>query len=41
MNNEDSHKTYSSLNTIRVIKAKRMRWAGHVAKLEQKKIIAY
>jgi hypothetical protein len=40
LNNEDSHKMYSSLYTIRVIKAKTVRWAGHVAQLEQKKLHA-
>jgi hypothetical protein len=28
---------YFSLNTIRVVKAKRMKWEGHVAQLEQEK----
>ena len=36
LHNEDSHKIYSSLNTIRVIKANRMKWARHAAQLEQK-----
>jgi uncharacterized membrane protein len=31
LNNEELHNLYSSLNSIRVIKSRRMRWAGHVA----------
>jgi hypothetical protein len=40
LHNEDRDKVYSSLNTIRVIKARRMRWARHVAQLEEKKLRA-
>jgi hypothetical protein len=40
LHNEDNHKMYSSVNTIRVIKAKRVRWAEQVAQLEQKKLHA-
>jgi hypothetical protein len=29
--NDELHSLYSSLNIVRVIKARRMRWAGHVA----------
>jgi hypothetical protein len=28
---------YSSPNIVRVIKARRMRWAGHVARMREKK----
>jgi hypothetical protein len=28
---------YSSPNIIRIIKARRMRWAGHVARMEEKR----
>jgi hypothetical protein len=31
LHNEELHVLYSSPNIIRVIKARRMRWAGHVA----------
>jgi hypothetical protein len=31
LNNEELHNLYSSPNTIRMIKSRRMRWAGHVA----------
>jgi hypothetical protein len=33
LNNEDLHGLYSSLGIVRVIKARRMRWAGHVARM--------
>jgi hypothetical protein len=31
LHNDELHSLYSSLNTVRVIKSRRMRWAGHVA----------
>jgi hypothetical protein len=31
LHNEELHDLYSSPSIIRVIKARRMRWAGHVA----------
>jgi hypothetical protein len=31
LHNEELHGLYSSLNIVRVIKARRMKWAGHVA----------
>jgi hypothetical protein len=31
LNNEELHGLYSSPSIVRVIKARRMRWAGHVA----------
>jgi hypothetical protein len=31
LHNEELHDLYSSPNIIRVIKSRRMRWAGHVA----------
>jgi hypothetical protein len=31
LHNDELHSLYSSLNIIRVIKSKRMRWLGHVA----------
>jgi hypothetical protein len=32
-NNEELHGLYSSPSIVRVIKARRMRWAGHVARM--------
>jgi hypothetical protein len=32
LHNDELHNLYSSLNIIRVIKSRRMRWAGHVAR---------
>jgi hypothetical protein len=31
VHNDELRSLYSSLNTVRVIKSRRMRWAGHVA----------
>jgi hypothetical protein len=33
LHNEELHDSYSSPSIIRVIKARRMRWAGHVARI--------
>ena len=33
LRNEDLHVMYSSPNTVRVIKSRKMRWAGHVARV--------
>jgi transcription elongation factor len=33
LQNEELHNLYNSLNIIRVIKSKRMRWAGHVVRI--------
>jgi hypothetical protein len=33
LHNDDLHSLYSSLNIVRVIKSRRMRWAGHVARM--------
>jgi hypothetical protein len=33
LHNEELHDLYSSPSIVRVIKAKRMRWAGHVARI--------
>ena len=32
--NEELHSLYRSPNIVRVIKSRRLRWAGHVAKME-------
>jgi hypothetical protein len=31
LHNDELHSLYSSTNIVRVIKARRMRWAGHMA----------
>ena len=38
MHNELINDLYSSPNNIRVIKSKTVRWAGHVARMEKKKV---
>jgi hypothetical protein len=37
LHNEELHKLYSSPSIIRIIKSRRMRWAGHVARLGEKR----
>jgi ribosome biogenesis protein Tsr3 len=37
LHNEELHDLYSSPSIIRIIKSRRMRWAGHVARMGQKK----
>jgi hypothetical protein len=34
--NEELHNLYSSPNVIRMIKSRRMRWAGHVVRMGEK-----
>ena len=34
-NNEELHSVYCSPNILRVIKSRRLRWAGHVARMEE------
>jgi hypothetical protein len=36
VHNEELHDLYSSPSIIRIIKARRMRWAGHVARMGEK-----
>jgi hypothetical protein len=36
LHNEELHNLYSSPRIIRIIKSRRMRWAGHVARMEEK-----
>jgi hypothetical protein len=36
LHNEELIDLYSSPNIVRVIKSKRMRWAGHVALIEER-----
>jgi hypothetical protein len=37
LHNEDLHDLYSSPSIIRIIKARRMKWAGHVARMGEKR----
>jgi hypothetical protein len=37
LHNEELHNLYSSTNIIRTIKSRRMRWAGHVARMGEKR----
>jgi hypothetical protein len=37
LHNDELHSLYSSPNIVRVIKSRRMRWAGHVARMEEGK----
>jgi hypothetical protein len=37
MHNEQLHDLYSSPSIIRIIEARRMRWAGHVARMGEKR----
>jgi hypothetical protein len=36
LHNEELHNLYSSTNIIRMIKSRRMKWAGHVARMGPK-----
>jgi hypothetical protein len=36
LHNEELHNLYSSPSIIRMTKSRRMRWAGHVARIEAK-----
>ena len=37
LHNEELNDLYASLNIARVIKSRRMRWAGHVARIGEKR----
>jgi hypothetical protein len=37
--NEELHNLYSSPSIIRIIKSRRMRWAGHVAPMGEKRSV--
>jgi hypothetical protein len=37
LHNEELRNLYSSPSIIRMIKLRRMRWAGHVARIEEKR----
>jgi hypothetical protein len=38
LHNEELHDLHSSPSIIRIIKSKRMRWAGHVARMEKREM---
>jgi hypothetical protein len=38
LHNEELHNLYSSPSIIRIIKSRRMRWAGHVARMEERNV---
>jgi hypothetical protein len=38
LHNEELHNLYSSPSIIRMIKSKRVRWAGHVARMERRRM---
>jgi len=37
LHNEELNDLYSSLNIVRVIKSRRMRWTGHVARMGEER----
>jgi hypothetical protein len=37
LHNEELHDLYTSPNVIRMVKSRRMRWAGHVARMGERK----
>jgi hypothetical protein len=39
LHNDELHSLYSSPTIVRVIKARRLRWAGHVARMEEGKCV--
>ena len=41
LHNEEINNLYSSPNTVRVIKSRRMRWAGHVARMGEEGMCVY
>ena len=38
LHNEELNDLYSSSNILRVIKSRRMRWAGHVARMGEERV---
>jgi len=39
LHNEELNDLYSSPNTVRVIKSRRMRWAGNVARMGEERVV--
>jgi hypothetical protein len=39
LHNDELHNLYSSPNIVRVIKSRRMNWAGHVACMEEERCV--
>jgi hypothetical protein len=39
LHNEELHNVYSSPSIIRIIKSTRMRWAGHMARMGEKRAV--
>ena len=39
LHNEELNDLYSSRNIVRVIKSRRMRWAGHVARMGEERVL--
>jgi hypothetical protein len=39
LHNDELHSLYSSPYIVRVIKSRRMRWAGHVARTEEGRVV--
>ena len=39
LHNEELNDLYSSPNIMRVIKSRRMRWAGHVARMGEERVV--
>jgi hypothetical protein len=39
LHNDELHDLYSLLNIVRVIKSRRMRWAGHVAPMGEERVV--
>jgi hypothetical protein len=37
LHNDELHNLYSSQNIVRMIKSRRMRWAGHVARMGEER----
>jgi hypothetical protein len=39
LQNDEFHSLYSSPNIVRMIKSRRMRWAGHVARMRREEVL--
>jgi len=39
LHNDELHSLYSSPNTVRVIKSRRMRWAGYVVHMGERRVV--